>query len=126
MRLALVLLVPVVLVAGCTATGQDDPFAYTKKPLYAGGFNLEKLGNGTDTQEFRVQDGSIASIRMLVWVNATYGGATVTITDPSGRTVLTTSDTTERSSPLNLGAWKVNVTGREGSGGMVHVLVVRA
>lgn len=125
MRLALVLLVLVALVAGCTATGQDDPFAYTKKPLYAGGFNLAKLGSATDTQEFRVQDGSIASLRILVWVNATSGGATVTITDPSGRTILNTTDSTERASPLNLGAWKVQVTGREGSAGTVHILVVR-
>lgn len=125
MRQALVLLVLVALVAGCTATGEQDPFAYTKKPLYTGGFKLEQLGAETATQEFRVTDGSIATIRMLVWVNATAGGGTVSITDPSGKSVLTTSDTTERSVPLNLGAWKVAVTGEEGAAGIVHVLVVR-
>lgn len=125
MRLALVLLVLAALVTGCTASGDQDPFAYAKKPLYAGGFKLERLGANTETQEFRVTDGSIASIHMLVWVNATAGGATVSIADPSGRTVLTTSETMERSVPLNLGAWKVSVTGQEGAAGIVHVLVVR-
>lgn len=113
------------LLAGCTATGQEDPFAYTRKPLYAGGFNLEKLAGASETQEFRVTDGSIASVRMLVFVNATAGGATVTLTDPAGKTVLVTSETTERATALNLGAWKARVDVQQGSAGLVHVLVVR-
>lgn len=126
MRAAFAVLVLALLLAGCTATGQEDPFAYTRKPLYAGGFNLEKLGGETETQTFRVSDGSIASIRILVWINATAGGATVIIKDPAGKTVLTTSETTEGSSPLNLGAWTATVEGRPESSGIVHILVVRS
>lgn len=125
MRLALALLVPALVLAGCTASGGADPFAYTRKPLYAGGFDLAELGDGDESQTFRVSDGSIASIRMLVWVNATAGGATVTIADPAGKTAMTTSGTAERSVPLNLGAWTATIQGQAGSEGLVHILVVR-
>ena len=125
MRVAFALVALAVLVAGCTASGQQDPFAYTKKPLYFGGFDMAKLAGKSESQEFRVQDGSIVTVRLLVWVNATAGSATVTIADPSGRTILTTSETTERSTPLDLGAWKATVTAAEGSAGLVHILVVR-
>lgn len=123
-RRALVLVAIMLVLAGCTAKG-EDPFAYAKKPLYTGGYDLARLGNGTQTQEFRVQDGSIASVKVNVWVNATAGGARVDVIDPAGTTVLSTTETTERTFPLNLGAWHVRVTGEEGSAGRVAILAVR-
>lgn len=123
---ALALLLALAL-AGCSARGGDtDPWAYTKKPIYTGGFNLERIAGDTATQEFRVSDGSIAAIRVLVWVNATQGGGTVRLFDPSGNQVLTTTETTEHQYGLQLGAWRVEVDGLEGSTGLVHILVVRA
>lgn len=129
-RLPCVLLVVgLVALAGCTAKGADDPFAYTKKPLYTGHFDLAAVGADGATQEFRVQDGSIASVRVLVWVNATLGGARVEITDPHGSTVISTTQTTDQAAPLKLGAWRVTVTGLpEGETlpeGSVGILVVR-
>lgn len=124
-RLAPILLVAV-LAAGCTAKGGDqDPWAYTKKPLYASGFNLERIAGSEETQQFRVTDGSIAGIRMQVWVNATAGGGTVTIRDPGGKSILTTSSTADEVTMLNLGQWTVQVVGQAGSVGIVHVLVTR-
>lgn len=120
----LVALACALLAAGCTANGQD-PYAYAKKPLYTGGFNLERVGPEGDSQEFRVQDGSIASIRVQVWFNGTAGDATVEVSDPSGRVVLTTTETADRSFPLNLGAWRVSVKASEGSTGHIGVLVTR-
>lgn len=122
--LLLVALACALLAAGCTANGQD-PYAYAKKPLYTGGFNLAKVGPDGDSQEFRVQDGSIASVRVQVWVNATKGGATVDVLDPSGRTLMSVTETTDRAFPLNLGAWKVRVKADEGSEGHVGILVTR-
>lgn len=113
--------------AGCTASGdRPDPWAYTKKPLYAGGFDLGRLAGQEETQQFRVTDGSIGAIRANVWINATAGGALITLHDPSGNVVLETDRTTEAQFPLNLGAWSVTATGHEGSAGIVHVLVTRA
>lgn len=127
MRIAVpfALLAAAALLAGCSAQGSQDPFAYTRKPLYAGGFDLARMA-GEETQEFRVQDGSIGMLRVLVWVNATAGGAQVDITDPSGRTIVSTTDTTEATTGLNLGAWHVRVSPQAESAGTVHVLVVRA
>ena len=115
-----------VVAAGCTARGgDDDPWAYTRKPLYAGGFDLERIAGQTDAQEFRVTDGSIGAIRVLVWVNATAGGGTVRIYDPSGDLRLTTSETVERQYGLQLGSWRVEVEGQPASAGVMHILAVR-
>lgn len=119
-------LVLALLFAGCTAKGEDDPFAYTRKPLYTGGFDLERIAGQSDQQQFRVGDGSIAALKVQVWVNATAGGGEVQLLDPSGRVVLTTTQTTEQRVPVNLGAWTVNVKGQPASTGHVSVLVTRA
>lgn len=120
------LLLAATLLAGCTATGGQDPWAYTKKELYSGGFQLDRVATaGTDGQAFRVTDGSIASIRHLVWINATAGSATVTISDPSGRVVLTTTETAEQLTGLALGEWTVRIDAPPGAQGIVHILVVR-
>lgn len=125
MRIAFALVAVAVLAAGCTAAGGDDPWAYMKKPLYASGFQLDRIAGSEDTQQFRVTDGSIASIRMKVWINATQGGGTLTISDPGGRVVLQTSETTERETPLNLGQWMIKAEGLPDSAGTIHVLVTR-
>lgn len=118
-------LLAALVLAGCGARG-DDPFAYTKKPLYTGGFDLARMAGGSDAQEFRVTDGSIGGIRLQVWVNATAGGATVTIRDPGGRTALATSQTESQTVALDLGAWTVDVASAPDSAGRVHILVTRA
>lgn len=125
MRTAFALLALAALVAGCTASGETDPWAYTKKPLYASGFQLDRIAGGEDAQQFQVTDGSIASIRMQVWINATQGGGTLTIRDPGGRVVLETTETTERQTTLNLGQWTIHAAGLPGSAGTIHVLVTR-
>lgn len=124
-RIAILALVAAVALAGCSAEGGQDPYAYTKKELYSGGFDLARIAGQTDSQQFRVTDGSIAAIRAMVWVNATAGGATVTMRDPGGDVALATDATSERSFPLELGAWTVEVAGQPGSAGRVHILVVR-
>lgn len=128
MRLLVLPLVLAVALAGCSAKG-DDPLAYTKKPLYASVFDLGAIQNGTDEQQFRVQDGSIGMIKVSIWVNATAGGARVNVYDPSGRMVLTTAETVERSFPLNLGQWRVEVVGQPdatgAAAGHVNVIVTR-
>lgn len=118
---AQILLVCAALVlAGCAAKGQQDPFAYTRKPLYTGHFDLDPLAGGkVDSQQFRVEDGSIAEIRVQVWVNATAGGALVEILDPSGRTVVSTTTHAEQRFPLNLGIWTVKVRGQPDEAGQV-------
>ncbi|HUR67991.1 MAG TPA: hypothetical protein VM370_02005 [Candidatus Thermoplasmatota archaeon] len=118
-------LVGALLLAGCSAQGQTDPFAYTKKPLYAGGFDLAKLDGASERQEFRVSDGSIPAVQLNVWINATAGGASVIIRDPAGHVALETSETTSRAVGLNLGAWTVDVQGQPASAGIVHVLATR-
>ena len=126
MRAFALLVLAAVVLAGCSANAQD-PFAYTKKPLYTGHFELDPLTGGkTDGQQFRVEDGSIAQVYVQVWVNATEGGARVDVIDPSGRTVMSTTSTTEMGFPLTLGVWKVVVT-PEGDApkGHVGVLVTR-
>lgn len=113
---------------GCAAKADDpasDPFAYTRKPLYTGGFALDQLGGQTRSQEFRVTDGSIGAIRVQVWVNATAGGATVEVVDPSGDLTLLTQETTDTTVGLDLGAWTVRVTPDPGSAGAVAILVTR-
>lgn len=125
MRRTLVALLVVLALAGCTAKSQEDPFAYTKKPLYTGGFDLEDI-SGTDQQQFRVEDGSIAVVNVQVWVNATAGGATVEVIDPSGRTMMSTTQTTEQGFPLKLGVWTVKVTpSGEDAAGHVGILATR-
>lgn len=114
-----------VLLAGCAAEGGEDPFAYMRKPLYAGGFDLARLGDNAQTQEFRVTDGSIGQIRVQVWINATSGGASVTLRDPSGDLRMATDTTKEQRFPLDLGRWTVEVDGQAGSSGLVHVLATR-
>ena len=128
MRVLATALVAALVLAGCAARGggENDPWAYTRKPLYAGGFDLARIAGETDSQVFRVTDGSIAAIRVLVWVNATAGGGTVRLFDPSGNLVLTTSETVERQYGLQLGEWRVEVDAQPASAGRVHILSVRA
>lgn len=125
--LALPLALAVVL-AGCAARGSDDPLAYTRKPLYVGGFALAQVAqteNLTQSQQFWVSDGSIGEIHVQVWVNATKGGARVIVTDPSGHVALDTTTAAEQGFGLNLGAWKVTVEAEPESAGLVGVLVTR-
>lgn len=121
----LALLLAATLMAGCTASGELDPLAYTKKPLYTGGFDLARIAGGTDSQEFRVTDGSIAAIIIQVWVNATEGGGRVQIADPSGKVVVDTTGVADERVPLNLGVWTVTVDGEPASAGRVHILATR-
>lgn len=133
MRLVALLSVVLALVlAGCSAQGQQqDPFAYAKKPLYTSHFELDPLvGGKTDGQQFRVEDGSIAAVKVQIWVNATAGGGSVELQDPSGRVVMTTTGPyAEQSFPLNLGVWTVTVKGAPDESGKlsggVGVLVTR-
>lgn len=111
--------------AGCSARGDPDPFAYMRKPLYVGGFDLAKVRGVEDDQQFWVTDGSIAQVRVLVWVNATAGGATVVVEDPAGNVAMRTTQTTEGSFRLDLGAWTVRVLGTPDAAGDVAVLAVR-
>lgn len=127
MRLAPILVACVLAIgSGCVAKAGQDPFAYTKKPIYAGGFDLDDL-QGPDHQEFRVEDGSIGAVRVHVWVNATAGGARADIQDPSGRTVLSTMEEAQEDLPLKLGVWRVTVTPSPDvpSAGHVGVLALR-
>ena len=125
MRWSLVALLVVAALAGCTAEGTHDPFAYMKKPLYTGGFDLEDIGT-SDQQEFRVEDGSILQVYTQVWVNATMGGALVEVSDPSGRVVLSTTQHAENGLPMTLGVWTVKVTPDSAeAAGHVGVLVTR-
>lgn len=126
MRRMLFAVLVVALLAGCSARGGDtDPWAYTRKPLYASGFDLARIAGGTDSQMFQVTDGSIGMIRVLVWINATAGGGTVRIYDPGDRLMLTTSETVERQFGLELGQWRVEAEGQPESAGVIHVLAVR-
>ena len=129
MRLSVLLLVPALLLAGCAANAQD-PFAYAKKPLYTGHFELEPLAGGkTDSQQFRVEDGSIGYVNVRIWVNNTAGDSNVDVIDPSGKTVLSTTSHAEQAFPLNLGIWTVVVSGTPDESGAlaggVGVLVTR-
>lgn len=129
MRAFALVVVLAVALSGCAANAQD-PFAYTKKPLYTGYFDLDPLAGGTtDAQEFRVEDGSIGRVHVQVWVNATAGAGKVDVYDPSGRLVLTSEGQAEQGFPLNLGVWRVVVSGTpDGEGkleGHVGVLVTR-
>lgn len=128
--LAVLALAAATVLAGCSANAKD-PFAYARKPLYTGHFELEPLAQGkVDSQEFRVEDGSIGYVHVQVWVNNTAGDATVEVVDPSGRTVLTATEDAEQKYPLTLGVWKVLVRGApdaEGRlAGNVGILVTRA
>lgn len=127
---SLLVIVALVALAGCTAEGQD-PFAYMRKPLYTGWFDLAPLAEGsTDGQEFRVEDGSIAQIRLQVWVNATHGGGRVQVYDPSGDLVIDTTQPTLQTSGLELGVWRVVVSGAPAEDGAIvgsaSLLVTRA
>lgn len=125
MRLARLLVLALLLpMAGCIAKANHDPFAYTRKPLYTGGFELDGLA-GTDEQEFRVEDGSISRVHVRVWVNATAGGARVEIVDPSGRVVMQATDDAQAAFPLELGVWRVRVTPEGEAAGHVSVLATR-
>lgn len=119
-------LVAAATLAGCAARGDDDPFAYMKKPLYANAFDLEDTrGDGGVTHQFWVQDGSIAQVRVQVWVNETAGDARVIVRDPSGAVSLDTRDDADARYGLNLGAWSVTVEGSPDAAGQVTVLVTR-
>lgn len=122
MRRALVVLA--VLAAGCAGRA-EDPFAYMHKPLYTGGFELDRMPAEGEQQAFRVEDGSLVRLRLQVWVNATAGGARVEVLDPQGRVALDTTATAQRSVPMELGVWTVRVTPAEGAAGHVGVRVTR-
>lgn len=109
MRRTLFALVALGLLSGCVARG-EDPFAYTKKPLYVSTFDLARLDDRPSEQGFRVEDGSIGAQHFEIYVNATKGGALVEIHDPAGALVISTTETTKTSIPLHLGAWRVTVT----------------
>lgn len=123
---ALGFVVIALLLGGCAASGGEDPFAYTRKPLYAGGFDLARIGPEPDSQEFRVTDGSIAEIRLDTWINATAGGGHVVIVDPSGSIVLDTREPATLGVGLALGVWTVHVEADPDSTGIVHILATRA
>lgn len=133
MRAGRMRIVPVLLVAalfplaGCvgSAGGEEDPFAYIRKPLFASNFDLERVGDGTDSMEFRVQDGSIVEVRIQVWVNATAGDAVVRVVKPSGHVVYETTTSGTRSVFVELGAWRVEVEGSNSPQGDVGVLILR-
>lgn len=123
--LVLAALAATIPLAGCLGSADaEDPLAYLRKPLYASTFHLSELGeDGTDFQEFRVTDGSIVEIRLQVWINATAGAATVKITNPSGHVVFEGTQTGEVLAFVELGVWRVDVTG---SGeGEVGILATR-
>ena len=121
----LLLVVAALVLAGCAARGNEDPFAYMRKPLYAGHFDLADAQGTTATNKFWVDDGSIAQIRIQVWVNNTAGDARVVIKDPSNFTVLDTTSSVEQRFGLDLGAWTVTVEGSPEAAGNVGVLVTR-
>ena len=123
-RLLVVPLVATLAMAGCFAKANQDPFAYTRKPLYTGAFTLDGL-NATDEQQFRVEDGSIGQVHVQVWVNATAGGATVEVVDPSGQTRMSVTDDAAMGFPLALGVWHVRVTPQGEAAGDVSILVTR-
>lgn len=127
MRPALTLLTLAALfAAGCSARGDDDPFAYIRKPLYTGSFDLEQLGeNHTASQRFWVTDGSIGAIKVQVWVNATAGAAVVKVLDPDGNVAMATDEARSDQFPLALGDWSVVVEGTQDAKGMVGVFVTR-
>ena len=114
----------VLTMAGCFAKANQDPFAYTRKPLYTGGFDLDGLA-ATDEQQFRVEDGSISEVHVQVWVNATTGSARVEVEDPSGQVYMNTTQSGEMGFPLRLGVWHVRVTPEGEATGHVAVLVTR-
>lgn len=114
------------LMAGCSAKGAQDPFAYTRKDLAHTSFDLALTQNKTDEQQFRVEDGSIATIQLRVWVNATAGHATVDIYGPSGKKALSTSETTSATVPIDLGVWRIVVTGTSDAAGDASIVATRA
>lgn len=125
MRRAVPALLAVVLfLAGCVAQAGNDPLAYTRKPLYSGGFDLDGM-NATDAQEFRVEDGSIVNVHVRVWVNATAGGARVDVYAPSGKLLHTTTEASHAALPLELGVWRVEIVPLGPSAGHVSVLATR-
>ncbi|MEA3201131.1 MAG: hypothetical protein QOE90_2559 [Thermoplasmata archaeon] len=126
MRRLLVLLVVAVALAGCSARANKDAlFGYMKKPVFASSFPLADARAVPQSQQFFVEDGSIASLQIQVWVNATAGGATVSIVDAHGDEVLRTTQSTTVAAPLDLGAWKVTVAGTRDATGQVDILVMR-
>jgi hypothetical protein len=128
MKRALALaLVAAVLLAGCGArANRDQFFGYMKKPIYASGFALEDARATPQTQQFFVEDGSIGKVSVQVWVNATAGTATVQIVNAHGDTIVNTASSTTVSVPVDLGAWKITVSGSPDAAGRADVLVKRA
>jgi len=120
---ALLAVLVVAAMAGCSARGAPDYFAYTKKPIYVGSFDL---AHGADRQNFYVEDGSIGQLRAQVWINATAGGARVDVVGSSGATVWSTSASGSQALRVDLGQWTVTVTPTDGAAGEVEIVVVRA
>ncbi|GEM_PF-5604643 len=126
MRWATALVVVAVVLAGCGAkASRDDLFGYMKKPLFASGFPLEDARAAPQSQQFFVEDGSMAGVIIYVWVNATAGSATVQVYNAHGDEVVHTTQTTSASLPLDLGAWKIVVSGTPDAAGRVDLLVTR-
>lgn len=124
MRLLVLALVPMLALSGCIAKAKQDPFAYTRKPLYTGWFELDGM-TAPDEQQFRVEDGSIGQVHVQVWVNATAGGALVEVIDPSGQTRMSVTDDAALGFPLSLGVWHVRVTPEGAAAGDASILVTR-
>ena len=116
------------LLAGCSARGSpdQDPFAYVRKDLAHTAFDLAATAGKSDEQKFRVEDGSVARIKLIVWVNATAGNATVDIYAPSGRDVLSTQQSTTLTVPVDLGVWRFVVHASPGANGSAALVAVRA
>ena len=126
MRRTLAFLVLAALfLAGCSARGANDPFAYMRKPLYTGHFDLDQVPAAGDGQTFRVDDGSISFVRVQAWINATAGGGRVTVTDPSGYVRVDTTQDVDQRFAMELGAWQVHVEAQPGSAGSVEFFVTR-
>lgn len=123
-RLAL-LIAPLLLAsafAGCAARGDDDPFAYMRKPLYASSYDL---ADAPIDDRFWVSDGSIAQVQVQVWVNVTEGDARVRVIDPAGHVSIDTTASTMQRFALRLGEWRVEVEASEGAVGEVGILATR-
>ena len=124
-RIVLAILI-VAMLAGCSAKGsKDDFFGYMKKPLYASSFNLERTRAAPQSEQFFVEDGSIGTISIQIWVNATAGAGTVQVYDPTGAEVIHTMQSMKQPFSLSLGAWKIVVTASPDAVGKVDALVTR-
>lgn len=126
-RLAMALaLAAATLVAGCAARGDVDPFAYMKKPLYNGAFDLADVAGGNVTHQFWVTDGSIAEIHARLSVEAAAGSARMILRDPSGAVAIDTAVDVDKRLALDLGAWSITIEASPDARGDAAALITRA